>query len=334
VGLGRRWRVLAVVACASSGVGGACTSFESTASPPADDAGAEASDDTKPGDPPPPPAADSGADVAPDARCDAATAFGAPVFVSGIDVGAEEVSARLTTDELRIVFGSTRSGAAGTVHLYEAARPSTSASFVDAQALPGLYAGTVSDYWATSAPWTSTTLYFCSTRPSNLVDSIFSTSLTDAGTYAPPTQVTSLLNGTQQLCHPHVARHANEIWMSGSQTNADIYRARFLPDGGFEPPAVVAELSTTARDYQPVLSDDGLIIYWGSRRMDKNAGNADIWVATRSDTNAPFGNLRNVEELNSTADDVPSWLSPDACRLYMVSGRSTRYQLLVASRAP
>ena len=334
-----RWRrVLVVVACLAAGPpAGACSSFESTPEAPNDDGGeggddlteggdASAAPDVTPGAP-----ADASADAGLDARCSAATKFGAPVFVTGIDVGAQELSALLTPDELGIVFASTRGGTYD--KLYSASRTSVTAAFVDAQALPGL-TGMVDDYWAASAPWTSGTLYFCSTRPSNTIDSIFATSVNDAGTYAPPQQVPALVNA-QQLCHVHAARHAKELWMSGSIANGNIYRAPLQADGGFAPPTPVSELNTNARDFIPVLSDDGLVVYWASTRTDRNLGFADIWVATRTDPDGGFGGLHNVEELNSTADDFPAWLSPDECRLYLVSGRSgMRHQLFVATRTP
>ena len=326
--------VLASLAC---GLAGACSMYGSDTATAPVDGGVDATTTEDANAPDPDGGKDAAGDVAADARCDAATPFGAPVFVSGIDVGAQELSATLTPDGLQIVFASSRALPSVTGnHLYAAARPSTSAAFGDAQALPGLLTTNVNDYWATSAPWTGTDLYFCSTRPNDTASSIFVTTyLAGAGTFAAPVQVASLVNDAQGLCYPHAARHAQEIWMGGSTANANVYRASRQASGGFATPVAVTELNTDQEDSLPVLSDDGLVVYWTSNRTDKTHGRADIWVATRSDPNGAFGDLRNVDELNSSGNDWPSWLSPDQCKIYLSSDRSeSRYRLFVASRSP
>jgi hypothetical protein len=83
------------------------------------------------------------------------------------------------------------------------------------------------------------------------------------------------------------------------------------------------------------LSDDGLTIYFGSDRSG-GKGDSDIYVAHRQTRDAKFdkASVRVVGELNSEKWDVPGWLSPDGCRLYMYSNRAVNKDIYVAERAP
>jgi hypothetical protein len=49
----------------------------------------------------------------------------------------------------------------------------------------------------------------------------------------------------------------------------------------------------------------------------------------------PFDEIARVAEVNMAgANDYPSWLSSDNCRLYMSSSRGSRLQVYVATRQP
>ena len=59
----------------------------------------------------------------------------------------------------------------------------------------------------------------------------------------------------------------------------------------------------------------------------------DIWSSTRASATAAFGAPVRVPELSSSAEDYPSWLSPDGCRIYLTRGQlETGYAVFVASR--
>ncbi len=67
-----------------------------------------------------------------------------------------------------------------------------------------------------------------------------------------------------------------------------------------------AELNTTAVDGCPIQSPDGLSLYLASTRP-RFAGDTrtdlDIWVATRTNTDAPWGAPQNLSAVNTAADE-------------------------------
>jgi WD40-like Beta Propeller Repeat len=120
---------------------------------------------------------------------------------------------------------------------------------------------------------------------------------------------------------------------TGAPTNYDLFRAD--PDGanGFKKAVPIAELASAQDDSDPVLSPDGLTIYFSSSRA--GSLDTDIWAATRAPAAAGFGPPARVSELSSPARDVPAWISPDGCRMYIIStrpGGPGALDIFVASR--
>jgi hypothetical protein len=75
--------------------------------------------------------------------------------------------------------------------------------------------------------------------------------------------------------------------------------------------------AATESDGRPVLSADGLTLYFASERAAHGGhGGLDIWVATRASDKDPFGPGSLVEELATPGADYPGFLSTDGCRLY------------------
>ena len=95
----------------------------------------------------------------------------------------------------------------------------------------------------------------------------------------------------------------------------------------------VTELDMPGSDRVPVISADGLTIYW-SRFV---IGTSEIWMARRTSIELPFGRAMKVEELDTPLDDAATWVSSDLCRLYIESDRDSagsNYDLYVAERVP
>ncbi len=102
------------------------------------------------------------------------------------------------------------------------------------------------------------------------------------------------------------------------------------PEGRFENAVVVEELDTPFGESSPVCSSDGLELYFGSRRPKEEGEEGrehDIWVVSRSDRGAAWGEPRNVEELNSPGQEEPGWLSADGLRLYYAKGEGRKKPL-------
>lgn len=90
--------------------------------------------------------------------------------------------------------------------------------------------------------------------------------------------------------------------------------------GGDEPRD--ASSPQTYRYAAPVASQDGLALYYLSMRTDDGGiGDGEIWVSTRASLDRAFTEPTKLAGVNSPYFDVPSWISPDGCRLYLHSDR-------------
>jgi hypothetical protein len=117
---------------------------------------------------------------------------------------------------------------------------------------------------------------------------------------------------------PVLSTDAETMYLAYSATASpqdfDIHRAqRPSPNSAnWSTPQPVAELNTTATDRPSWLSPDELTLLMDSQRN----GDSDIFVAQRSSTGASWGTPVAVTELNTLADEVGAWSSPDGLTLY------------------
>lgn len=128
------------------------------------------------------------------------------------------------------------------------------------------------------------------------------------------------------------------LWFSvgNNVAAAEIHFAARDGDGTWKPPdALPAEVNGTgAHDTSPVLSRDGLSLYFGSsRETGANSGVFRIYVATRVSRDAEFFQVTTVPGLVGL-DARPSWISADGCRLYFFTERKPggSLDIMVAER--
>ena len=99
----------------------------------------------------------------------------------------------------------------------------------------------------------------------------------------------------------------------------DIYRSE-LGWGGFGPRSPVSELNTASDDRQPNVRVNGREIVFASNR-EGGEGELDIWTATRSSVNEPWGPAVNLGPgVNSTAGESRPSLSRNGKRLLFGAG--------------
>lgn len=98
----------------------------------------------------------------------------------------------------------------------------------------------------------------------------------------------------------------------------DIYVSRVLDDGTVLAGTRVAELSSAADDRMPNVRADGLEIVFSSNRAGATPFDQDIYVSTRSSTNAPWSLPRRLDNpaINTPASETRASLSADGTRLY------------------
>ena len=106
----------------------------------------------------------------------------------------------------------------------------------------------------------------------------------------------------------------------------NLYTAtRTSPTGDFGPATLLANVNSEFNDREPVLSADGLTLFFASDRVPppSDGGNLDIYVAKRSNTLSDFTVPGPVTGVNSDAREDPNSLSPDGQTLYFDSTRAT-----------
>jgi hypothetical protein len=257
------------------------------------------------------------------ASCDPSAPFGTPTPVAGVNTDAYEGDATLSADELEVYYDIFTSDTKSTLRI--ARRTSTNEPF---GALAALDVGG-GDVYSPMLSNDDVTLFFSSdtgsgpglwraTRPSR------------QATFGAPATVQGI------GVHPDGAYLSNDratLWLIVRDANGklDIYTSA-ASGGTFGPAAPVKELNTPATETGPVPTKDGLTLYFGSNR-DNAAGSLDVWMATRPTTSAPFGAPAKLDVLNTPADEWPTWLSPDGCRLYLSTNRvGGNYDVYVAQR--
>lgn len=133
------------------------------------------------------------------------------------------------------------------------------------------------------------------------------------GTARLQTQINSMqAEGTPALSFDTLAIAFNST-RAGVQ---DLFMAtRQSPGLDFDPAFPLDGLNDPlAREDSPCLSADLRTIYFSSSR--NTANHRDLYVATRPDPTADFGNIQAISELNTVDLEVDPWVSPDGHTMY------------------
>jgi len=139
---------------------------------------------------------------------------------------------------------------------------------------------------------------------------------------------------------PHILADGSALYFVSFRPgvgDADIWRSSFQPGAGFAAPVIVSTINTPGPEYAATPTTDELAIYFASNRADAPAkGSFDIWMAKRASSSASFDPPVNVQELNTSNNEIPDWISPDRCRLYFDRLGTTAGgdKIYVAERAP
>ena len=268
--------------------------------------------------------------------CDLDKPFGAPTPVAGLsDPSIFEGDARLSPDELTVFFERPTAGDAGVggSDLWVATRASRTDPFGPSTLLPGLNTAEAEAHASPSDDLK--TLFYSAVRAPAKIHIYVATRQTTAASFTGSTLVTGLGDPSWAYSTPFLDDARQELYFDrlAPTLNDEIYRVP-LTGAGVGTPVAIAEInSLTANDLSPVVTRDGLRIFWASNRADLGAkGDYDIWTATRTSPTGPFGAVSNVAELDTVKLESPSWVSPDGCRLYFSSNRSGNQDVYVAER--
>jgi Tol biopolymer transport system component len=262
--------------------------------------------------------------------CDPAKPFGTPVLVEGVASSAEDASMRLSPDEKTAYFFSARSG---TKLLYTANRASATAAFGNVAILANV---NTDNQYNPAITADGLTLFFASYRAGGVGDNdIYQATRSSLTGDFSQTRLAPNVNTSASEVQPYVTRDGTTMYFVRTIPGAGdtVFSAVGSATRGFTNPAAVPELDGPTNDSDPVLSADGLTVFWSTDRPG-GQGDLDVWDAHRTSLTEPFSDLAPVSSVNSTAFDSPSDISSDGCRLYMTSIRVGRTAIYVATRPP
>ncbi|WP_394833404.1 hypothetical protein LVJ94_43550 [Pendulispora rubella] len=290
---------------------------------------------------------DGGADAPFDGRavrCDVTAPFtviSPPLFADKGNIKADRQGISLSADERRIYFGwdpdpplPDGGGSPYNWKLMMATRDTPQENFGEAQPLAPPINGTYLQRHPTLDREETMIVFAARDGGTDIQEQLFY-ARRDASSqpFGPPQRLPALINEDPGYnIDPFLYTlpdAGKELWyVHGTTKVATLRRSRILNDhlsapSSFGPPEEVNLTDDT--EVTPVLSADGLELYFSREEGPSDWPNANIWRAHRTTTAEPFVTREEVVELNDKSElDRPGWLSPDGCRLYFLSSRDAQ----------
>jgi hypothetical protein len=269
--------------------------------------------------------------------CDPRAPFTVSTRISSLSTIASERGATLSSDELEIYFTTqfdfAAGAAAGLSHIYRATRSSTTTGFGPPERVFPAFAVEEADPAMTRD---GRTLYFSARGATISLGSydIYSAGRRSKGGPFAGGTLLEPVSSTAYEASPTIAADHTEMILSHASPSYELVRAARDPDSGvFGKTAPLADLTPSkAPVYAPVLSADGLTLYFAYAPSVAN----QIWRAHRTSKDGPFGPGEAVAEVNIGTNQLPVWLSDDACHLYVSQdrGEGTLLDLWLFVRSP
>lgn len=276
--------------------------------------------------------------------CDLAQPFGAPVLLGGVSSPFAEGTARLSEDERTITFCSLRN--LHSFDLFQASRSCVGDAFGAPRLLPELSTTTHNEYGG-SITDDGTRIFFerqALAQGGGNADIFFAVRAGDAGPFGTPQPVPGVndVRPSNYEASPFVRGSGDFFWFAAfAGGSTELFTAEFRLGGDFAGRYETKRLtgpvnSPTADENEPVVSRDGLHLYFS--RVDRlaPATKMDIWEAHRASADVDFDAPTLVPNVQSDESEAPFWLSGDGCRLYLWSERAGagNQDLYVATRPP
>lgn len=283
-------------------------------------------------------ASDAPADATPplDAgpMCDPTKPFTTVRALTEIDTPRTENHASLSPDELQIWFSSDRSSDAGTRDIFTATRAQRTDPFGPATVVNELSMPAIDE----AQPWISTDLLTVAygRQVNSNWDLFIATRQTSDAAFGSPGAIVAV-NTTAVEWMPAFSSDGGTIYfVSDREGGTDLWSWQY---GSSVLPARIVELNSASTDQRPCISADSLWIYWSSNRTDIVGGKGalEIFSAHRANAQDQFSGIALATELSTNANEDPDWISPDLCRLYFHSNRTSGKggdDIFVAERNP
>jgi WD40-like Beta Propeller Repeat len=267
--------------------------------------------------------------------CDPAAPFDRPVPVAGLSGDIYVVNARLSSDELTAYIVA-KIGATDW-NLFVTQRASPSGMFAVPNPLTSVNSSADENESTISSDGRA--LIFSSNRVLTEGTHIYIASrgstLGDFGDLSLLLSINSTI-ATDNDSMPYLSADNGELWFTSNRAGGlgaeDIYRSTKIGQA-FTAPVAVVELSSSMREFTPVISADKLTVYFSSDRPG-GTGQFDIWTSHRTTVSDGFPKPVVVPNINSSLNDFAGYLSSDNCRLYLRSDSSGTPNIYMAVRHP
>jgi len=258
---------------------------------------------------------------------------GTPMKVPNINGGVTTLGGSISSDGLSFYFSSERAGGyGGTFDIYVATRSSQQDAWDPPVNLGPTVNGSSWEYAANISP-DGLTLLFSSDRPggSGGMDMWMTTRPTLDSPWGTPVNLGPTVNSSAWDLSPKLSADGLTLLFhsarGGGLGNEDIWMATRATknDPWGTPKNLGAPVNSSSNDGEPVLSADGLTLFFNSDRGG-GSGNYDLWVTTRRTTADPWGPPANLgPTVNSSAVEWCGSLSAHGSMLYFTSDRPTTW---------
>jgi hypothetical protein len=329
-----RWLSLALVPLAFSLtlVGGACSTFSGDDEPlPNGDASSPLGDAPSTNDGP------SNADAAKDAGpCDLAAPWGAPVPLANVN-GLPATTLGIPSPDERVMFTVAHSDLGSRQAVYTSLRTNLNQDFSGPSLLPGGLSGVLPyNSIHPSINVSGTELYYERQIAGDGTGSeIYVSTRSNVSQDFPAGSLVALMRAS--VTSPLLAPGGLSLYFSHDDKMgnlSDLYVAkRASLTEPFTTSTRLEIASTLDSETHPVPSADELTLYFARRAAP--GGKTSLWMASRTDQSATFGTPKEVTELSTEEENLPTGLSADGCRIYLTTKSAvadSKYVIQVAKR--
>jgi hypothetical protein len=262
------------------------------------------------------------------ARCSHETPFEELALVVGVNDERQQQNPWLSHDERTMVFCDQGQGEQG--ELFIATRSSPTGSFDPPAPIGGIespdheYRGQLSDDLKT--------IYFDRNTVGGDYQLLVATRTSVAAEFSDISPVAGV-NSALDDYEPFVTDQG--LYFGSNRDDVgDLYVAPSTASG-FGKPVALTAVNSEADEEMPVPSADGLALYFLARDRGPDGAAIDVWVSTRADVDAEWGEpVRLGAPINTEGNEYPGWLSDDNCRLYFTSDVGGDRDIWVATRSP
>lgn len=272
---------------------------------------------------------DGGVGDAPSGACDLTKPFSTPALVTSITTTSSEEDVWLTADSRTAIMASNRPSDAGVgdYDLYIASRSAAVGDFGVATLMANVNSPSSDRRPVLTSD--GLTLFFTSNRTvgeGGTGNNIFvSTRVNTLADFGAPGTLANANTSSNDLVNS-VTSDGKILYLDSTVgASRDLYMKDLTSSS---PPVSVTELNSASSDEAfATISADSLTMYFASTRplpgAAPDAGTTDynVWTAHRSTPTGTFSDLAPVTELNSSTLDVPNWISPDGCTIYISTER-------------